>query len=520
MPKIKPIGRATTLGIAITIWAARTSAATPPAIHVERLDGSDLSIANFEEHRATVLVFLSSRSPECAAVADEIRKLNDRYRRRKIMFAGIFPNPAEPGDEIRAFCQASGFVFPCYRDPRHTAAQGLGARITPEVFMLDRAGGVIYRGSVSGLEAAIADTAADAKVAAAAVPASGTPIDHPAPARQIENPYGSISYSAELIFEQVPGAAAHHASSMTLASNGDLLVTWYGGSYESSDDEALYLARRRKGERTWDRPVVLLRNPAQPVGNAVIFTLGNGAVWIIWGRIEASQPLLAHTGWDTTRLMYRASKDNGRTWSPDRLFPMETAGWLPRNLAIRLADGTTLVPLSDERHSRDLSFFVMTKDDGASWTRSANIPNQQSQGEQPAVAQRRDGSLIAFLRTAPRLLQTESFDGGKTWTPARLTDFKNPDAAISICALRNGNLLLVWNNNERGRSPLHIARSTDGGKTWGQPLMLESNPGEYSYPSVMQAPDDKIHVIYTYRRYSFMHLEFNEDWLFRMERPD
>jgi predicted neuraminidase len=496
------------------------AAAAPPAIEVERLDGSALAIANFQEHRATVLVFLSSRSPESAAAVDEIRKVNDRYRRRRIMFAGIFPNPAEPGDEIRDFCQASGFVFPCYRDPRWTAAQHLGARVTPEVFVLDRAGAVIYSGSVAGLDAAVADTAADAKVRVATMPPSGTPINRPAPARKIDDPHGTISYSAELIFEQVPGAAAHHASSMTLAGNGDLLVSWYGGSYESSDDEALYLARRRKGMRTWDPPVMLLRNPAQPVGNAVIFTMGDGAIWIVFGRIEASQPLLAHTGWDATRLMYRISKDDGRTWSADRLFPMETAGWLPRNLAIRLADGTTVVPVSDERNNRDLSFFLMTKDDGATWTRSADIPNQQSQGEQPAVAQRSDGSLIAFLRTAPRLLQTESSDNGKTWTPARATEFKNPDAAISICALRNGNLLLVWNNNERGRSPLHIARSSDGGKTWSHPLMLESNPGEYSYPSVMQAPDGRIHVIYTYRRYSFMHLEFNEDWLIRMERPD
>ena len=506
----------------LRLFAALAASATLCAgsFDVERLDGSKLTVANFAEHRATVLVFLSSRSPESVAAVEEIRKTNDLYRRRKIMFAGIFPNPAEAGDEIRDFCQASGFVFPCYRDPLRTAVRQFGARFTPEAFVLDNAGAVIYHGNVSGLAEAVADVAEGAKVRVASIPPAGTSIDHPAAPRKIDNPYGTISYAAELIFEKVPGAAAHHASSMTLAPNGDLLVSWYGGSYESSDDEALYLARRRKGSREWDPPVMLLRNPQQPVGNAVIFTMGDGAIWIIWGRIEASQPLLGHSGWDTTRLMYRISRDNGLTWSADRLFPMETAGWLPRNLAIRLADGTIVVPVSDERKNRDLSFFLMTKDNGATWTRSENIPNQQSQGEQPAVAQRRDGSLIAFLRTAPRLLQSESFDNGKTWTPARLTGFKNPDAAISICALRNGNLILVWNNNERGRSPLHIARSADGGKTWSQPLMLESNPGEYSYPSVMQTPDLKIHVIYTYRRYSFKHLEFNEDWLIRLERPD
>ena len=512
MPTVRCLRLFAAIGAAATLGAA--------SFDVERLDGSKLSVANFAEHRATVLVFLSSRSPESVAAVEEIRKTNDTYRRRRIMFAGIFPNPAETGDEIRDFCQASGFVFPCYRDPHRTATQQFGARFTPEVFVLDDAGKVVYRGSVSGLAGAVADVAERAKVRVPGIPPAGTPIDHPAPPRKIDNPYGSISSSAELIFESVPGAAAHHASSMTLAPNGDLLVSWYGGSYESSDDEALYLARRRKGSREWDAPVTLLRNPQQPVGNAVILTMADRVIWIIWGRIEASQPLLGHSGWDTTRLMYRTSRDNGLTWSPDRLFPLETAGWLPRNLSIRLTDGTTMVPVSDERNNRDLSFFLMTKDNGATWTRSASIPNSQSQGEQPAVAQRRDGSLIAFLRTAPRLLESESFDNGRTWTQARLTDFKNPDAAISLCALRNGNLILVWNNNERGRSPLHIARSTDGGKTWSAPLMLESNPGEYSYPSVMQTPDLKIHVIYTYRRYSFKHLEFNEDWLIRLERPD
>ena len=117
-------------------------------------------------------------------------------------------------------------------------------------------------------------------------------------------------------------------------------------------------------------------------------------------------------------------------------------------------------------------------------------------------------------------MQSESFDRGMTWSPAKLTEFKNPDAAISLRALRNGNLILAWNNQERGRSPLHIARSTDGGNTWSNPLMLESNPGEYSYPSVFQSSDGLIHVVYTYRRYSIKHVVLNEDWLFRFERPD
>ncbi len=512
--------RCATILAIVCVSLGRLPAQSAAAIHLQRLDGSSLSIQNFAEHRATVLVILSTRTAESVAAAAVIRNINNKFRRRNVMFVGVFPDPAESGHGVRDFCQASGFVFPCYLDSRQTATRRLAAKHIGETFILDQSGSVIYTGDVEGAGAAVDDLLAGRPVGTASPPVPGVPIGSAGTPAVITDHYGSFSFSSELIFQKVPGVAAHHASTMTLASNGDLLVAWYGGSYESSDDQSLYLARRRKGQQAWDPPRMLLRNPEQPVGNAVIFTMPDATLWILWGRMEASQPLLAHTGWDATRLMYRTSRDDGHTWSADRKFPMETAGWLPRNLAIRLRDGTLLVPLSDERNHRDLSFFVMTKDNGATWSRSQNIPNEQSQGEQPAVAQRRNGSLIAFLRTAPRLLQTESFDGGKTWTQAQTTEFKNPDAAISLCSLTDGNLLLVWNNTEHGRTPLHIAWSKDDGKTWSPPLMLESNPGEYSYPSVMQTPDHKIHVIYTYRRYSVLHAEFTEDWLTRIQRPD
>jgi len=497
-----------------------TAVLSAQTVEVERLDGSKLSIENYAEHRANVFVFLSSRSPETRQDAAAIAQANQKYRRRKFMFMGVFPNPAENAAEVLKFCQASGFTFPCYRDPARKTAKHFAATVTPEIFVLDSEGKTVYNGGVAGLEPALADMVAQKAVSTASTPPQGTPIDKPGPALAFEEPYGTLVYSSELIFEKIPGAPNHHASSIAEAANGDLLVTWYGGSYESSDDEALFMARRKKGQRNWETPVMLWRDPKQPVGNAVVFTDQRGRVWIIWGRMEAKQPLLAHTGWERTRLLYRISDDNGYHWSADKLFPMDTTGWLPRNLAIKLKTGELMVPLSDERDNKDLSFFVITKDSGATWTRSAIIPNAQSQGEQPTVAQRKDGSLIAFLRTGPRLLQTESFDRGLTWSPAKPTELKNPDAAISLCALANGNLILSWNNQERGRSPLHIARSTDGGVTWSTPLALEANPGEYSYPSVFQSSDGLIHVIYTYRRYSIKHVVFNEDWLYRYERPD
>lgn len=508
-------------------WAALHAQDRPVApITVERIDGPPLRISNYAEHGATVVLFLSTRSEKTSAAAAAIRQLNNASRRRRIMFVGVFPNPAESADEVRAFCQGYGFIFPCYRDPGHKAANQLGAKVTPEAFVIGKDARLLYGGRIGTAEetgalgGVLQSLSHGGSPAAASEPADGTPIGEPGKTPLLTDPFGSIHYASELIFEKIPGSPAHHASSITEAANGDLLVTWYGGSYESSDDEALFLARRKKGERNWSTPEKLFHDPERPVGNAIVFADPSKRVWILWGRMEATQPLLAHTGWAETRLMYRVSSDNGKTWSKDALFPMDTTGWLPRNLPVTLPGGELLVPLSDERNDTDLSFFVKTKDSGKTWVRSQNIPNENKAGEQPTVAPRPDGSLIAFVRLRPHLRQTESTDGGITWTPAHETELRCPDAAISLRALRNGHLLLAHNDSETSRTPLSIRRSVDGGKTWGAPLMLESNPGEYSYPSVFQTADGMIHVIYTYRRYAIKHVEFNEDWLEHTNRPN
>ena len=56
-------------------------------------------------------------------------------------------------------------------------------------------------------------------------------------------------------------------------------------------------------------------------------------------------------------------------------------------------------------------------------------------------------------------------------------------------------------------------------QSWREPLALESNPGEYSYPCVIQSSDGMIHVTYTFRRNSIKHVEFDEGWLEHLERP-
>ena len=56
--------------------------------------------------------------------------------------------------------------------------------------------------------------------------------------------------------------------------------------------------------------------------------------------------------------------------------------------------------------------------------------------------------------------------------------------------LQDGRQLLVFNNTPKGRTPLNVALSSDG-KQWKVVSTLEDQPGEYSYPAVIQAKDGR-----------------------------
>ncbi len=97
-----------------------------------------------------------------------------------------------------------------------------------------------------------------------------------------------------------------------------------------------------------------------------------------------------------------------------------------------------------------------------------------------------------------------SDDGGKTWGAMQATTLPNPNSGIDAVTLRDGRHLLVYNPTASGRTPLSVAMSRDG-KTWVLVATLESGPGEYSYPAIIQTSDGLVHITYTWKRQRIKH---------------
>ena len=120
-----------------------------PDFAVVSLQGEPLSLKTaLTEHKAVVVVFLSTVCPYAKYFASHLRELDERYGPRGVLFVGVNPNGWETRDEVAQQAQLDGYAFPMVKDEHHAIADLLGARATPEAFLVDSEGRLRYRGWV------------------------------------------------------------------------------------------------------------------------------------------------------------------------------------------------------------------------------------------------------------------------------------------------------------------------------------------------------------------------------------
>lgn len=332
-----------------------------------------------------------------------------------------------------------------------------------------------------------------------------------------------------------------HGSSLVALPNGDLLIAWFQGSGErTADDVRILGARLRKGSKQWSRPFELADTPHLPDCNPVLFMVGD-RLFLVWIAVQANK-------WEHSILRVRHTTvyagDGAPDWQwqdnillkPDERFAVEVhdrlkelpslhagwseyappydqqiiaaskditkraAGWMTRIKPIVSSGGRILLPIYSDGFN--FSMVAISEDGGRSWLPSGPIVGRGP--IQPALAQRKDGTLVAYMRDsgdAPTRVQvSESADGGMTWTVARKTDIPN-GASVDVLVLDDGRWAMLGNDVDDGRYRLSLYVSSDEGKTWPVRHAIEddnSRSGRFSYPSLIQTADGLLHLSYSH----------------------
>jgi len=314
--------------------------------------------------------------------------------------------------------------------------------------------------------------------------------------------------TSEFIF--APGSTSFpssHASTIVSLKGGELLSAWFGGTAEGKPDVAIWAARRTGN--AWTAPSELVHEPDIPCWNPVLFHTRDGVLWLYYKFGPSPQT------WTAGRMF---STDEGKTWSKPEHLPAGLLGPI-RAKPFVLPNGTIVSGSSVESYGSWAVWIDRSSDGGKTWAKIGPIaaPSLPAQGTsiaesrgrheeqgiiQPSITSLGGEHLRLYARSTGnigRICVSDSYDRGLSWTPARALDLPNPNSGIDALRLMDGRVVLIFNNTTHGRSPLDLAVSKDG-EHFEIFKTLEGEPGEFSYPAIVQAANGDLEITYTWNR--------------------
>lgn len=306
------------------------------------------------------------------------------------------------------------------------------------------------------------------------------------------------------------GSPRNSEASIVELTGGQLLLAWsdwYGGP---SDFDCGRISAMTSGDggRTWSPLFSLQDNAGAITAHSPSFLrLKSGAILFCYSLQTRSETEPERTSGDV-RTYVRTSHDEAQTWSESRcITPEPLRQLLVNDHGIQMSSGRIVLPISwtyrheDPNHTyRSLAWF--SDDDGTTWQRGRGEIGLPKRGAmEPAVVERRDGSLLMVIRTQfGEVYRSESYDGGNSWTPARSSGLVGSESPAHIKRIPStGDLLLIWNHcydptlRHFGRNPITAAISRDDGERWEHLRDLETEAGYiYSYPSILFRGDEAL----------------------------
>ncbi|MFM1871949.1 MAG: hypothetical protein RL398_1371, partial [Planctomycetota bacterium] len=99
--------------------------------------------------RLTVLALTSVTCPLCKKFAPSLARIEADYAQRGVKFVYVNVSGTDTCEEMQAQARANGFAGLYLQDEHQQIVATLGARTTTEVFVVDAANTLVYRGAVS-----------------------------------------------------------------------------------------------------------------------------------------------------------------------------------------------------------------------------------------------------------------------------------------------------------------------------------------------------------------------------------
>ncbi|TCL72866.1 exo-alpha-sialidase [Rhizobium sp. BK251] len=341
----------------------------------------------------------------------------------------------------------------------------------------------------------------------------------------------------------------NHAANLAFLPDGTLTCVWFGGTMEGMGDISIYMSRLRQGSDRWSKPEKMSDDQAKSEQNPLIFNAPDGRVWLLYTSQTSGDQ-------DGAIVKCRISEDGGETFGPTRVL-CDLPGTFVRQPIVVNGKGHWLLPtfrcvsLPGQRWSgdADTAGVLISGDQGRTW-QMRDVPGSLG-AVHMNILKSDNGNMVAFFRNrySENVLSSSSTDDGQSWSAPEPVNLPNNNSSIQATMLEDRRIAMVYNHSnvatsdarrlslydeiEDGkapepavmqpvgrkavwgvpRAPLSLAVSSDGGKTFGRRIDLDTGDGyclsnnskdmvnrEFSYPTIIEGPDGALHIAYTYYR--------------------
>src|SRR5664280_910782 len=143
------------LAVTVQVAGALELGATMPmtTVKMKSVDGKEINLSDVAGPKGTLVIFSCNHCPWVKAWETRIAALGNELPTKGIGVVAINSNDpaAYPGDDYADMVErakARGFTFPYVVDSTSDVARAFGATHTPEAFLFDRAGKLVYHGTI------------------------------------------------------------------------------------------------------------------------------------------------------------------------------------------------------------------------------------------------------------------------------------------------------------------------------------------------------------------------------------
>jgi hypothetical protein len=285
---------------------------------------------------------------------------------------------------------------------------------------------------------------------------------------------------------------------------GDLFATWTRIA-KHGEKPIIVGSFSHDGGRTWAAPTTLIDTPGWGDYDPNIVVDGK-RILVYSTTTPIPQPVI-----DKSEVWMTATENEGQTWSRPTHIALPFNYFVgKRHLGLKLRDGTLAMAFSWDLWAQagtpartegemDLkSGILLSNDHGMTWTPHGALhifepkvlPGAVGGVCEPALVELANGELYMLMRTGTGwIYEARSQDGGLTWSGPRKSKLVGHNAPMALWRSDQEpkEVIVIWDNSPHDRTPLSVAISANGGRSWSAPkTVAQDGAFEVSYPGIVQ----------------------------------